>query len=70
MDLRGQVEALPRFLLVTQDRGGWTLASGREAEPCLNEVVLLADVLALVPAADDDGLPTEGGWKNAMKNAG
>ena len=48
MDLRGQVEALPRFVLVTQDRGGWTLASGREAEPCLNEVVLLADVLALV----------------------
>lgn len=49
-DPRAAIEALPRFILVTQDRGGWTKERGRESEPQLNDAVLLADVLALLPA--------------------
>ena len=49
-DLRAQVEALPRFVAVTQDRAGWTQAAGCVSEPAINEAVLLADVLALLPA--------------------
>lgn len=48
-DLRAHVEALPRFVLVTQDREGWTKAKGRASDPVMNEVVLLADVLARGP---------------------